>query len=78
MTKKYTLDRIDNDLYVFLEFPEEDNQLLIPIDRYDGKLAEGEIVLIEGDQIVKVLDQETKDMKDKVSNLLERLKNKNV
>lgn len=75
---KYTLDRTDDGFYVFLKFPEEDKQLLIPIDRYDGKLAEGDIVVIVGDQIVEVLDQETVNMKDKVSNLLEKLKNKNV
>ncbi|MCG7344779.1 DUF3006 domain-containing protein [Sporosarcina sp. ACRSL] len=76
MKTKYTLDRIENDMYVLLEYPTEERQLLIPVNKYTGKLAEGDIVLIEGEMIVEVLKQETNDMKEKVSSLLERLKNK--
>ena len=78
MTKKYTLDRIEESMYVFLEHPNEENQLLIPIIKYEGTLTEGDIVLIENDMIIEVLDQETKDTKVKVSSLLEKLRNKNL
>lgn len=74
--KKYTLDRIEESIYVFLEHPEEEKQLLIPVNKYDGTLTEGDIVLIEGEMIVDVLNQEKDDMKEKVSSLLEKLKNK--
>jgi hypothetical protein len=74
--KKYTLDRIEESVYVFLDHPNEENQLLIPVDQYDGKLQEGDLVLIDGEKIVEVLEQETADMKEKVSGLLQKLKNK--
>lgn len=76
MTTKYTLDRIENDMYVLLEFPSEEKQLLIPVNKYTGKLYEGDIVLIEGEMIIEVLKEETKDMREKVSSLLDKLKNK--
>ena len=77
MTKKYTLDRIEESVYVFVESPEEEKQLLIPVNKYDGSLTEGDIVLIEDDIIIEVLDQETKEMKTKVNSLMEKLRNKN-
>ncbi|WP_060210294.1 DUF3006 domain-containing protein [Sporosarcina koreensis] len=76
MTNKYTLDRIENKMYVLLDYPNEEKQLLIPVNKYNGELAEGDIVVIENDMIVEVLEQETQDMKKKVSSLLEKLKNK--
>ncbi|GKV54216.1 hypothetical protein NCCP2222_01630 [Sporosarcina sp. NCCP-2222] len=77
MTKKYTLDRIEESVYVFVESPEEEKQLLIPVNKYNGSLTEGDIVLIEDDIIIEVLDQETKEMKTKVNSLMEKLRNKN-
>lgn len=76
--KKYTLDRIEDDIYVLLEHPEEVNEYLIKVNEYDGTLAEGDIVVISEGTIIEVLDVETKDMKEKVSNLIEKLKNKNI
>ena len=46
MTKKYTLDQISEGQYVFLEYPEEINQLLIPEGEITRKLSEGDIVEI--------------------------------
>lgn len=77
---KYTLDRISEGQCVFLKHPEEEIELIIPFAKIDVKLAEGDIVLIESindEWSVKVLKKETEDMKQKVSDLLEKLKNKN-
>ncbi|MEK3935752.1 DUF3006 family protein [Sporosarcina sp. FSL W7-1349] len=74
--RKFTLDRIENNMYVFLEYPDENKELLVEVSKYNGQLAEGDIVLVENNMIVEVLKQETQDMKEKVSSLLEKLKNK--
>lgn len=74
---KYTLDRIDDGFYVFLEFDNEENQLLIPIGEVTVSLKEGDIVGIDSDNNIKVLNEETQITLEKVNDLLERLKNKN-
>ena len=75
MTKvKYTLDRIEDGKYVFLEYPNEENQLLIPKNEVQAEVTEGDIVLISNEDSVyaiAILDEETEDMRDKVSSLLE-------
>ena len=79
MSKKYTLDRIEEGIYVFLEYPEEENQLLIPVDQVDEIFHESDIVSIssEGQQYkIELLIDETQITREKVNNLLERLKNK--
>ncbi|MEK4403411.1 DUF3006 family protein [Sporosarcina sp. FSL K6-6792] len=80
MTKvKYTLDKIEDGQYVFLEHQNEENQLLIPAAEINVEISEGSIVLISKTDSVyefEVLIEETEDMRDKVSNLLEKLKNK--
>ena len=76
---KYTLDRIEEGQYVFLKHPDEENQLLIPANEVTGEIFEGDIVLIsrlENGYEIEALIEETEDMKEKVSNLLEKLKNK--
>ncbi|WP_338653509.1 DUF3006 family protein [Sporosarcina psychrophila] len=76
---KYTLDKIEDGQYVFLEHKNEENQLLIPATKINVEIAEGSIVLIsEVDSIYEfgVLIEETEDMKEKVSSLLEKLVNK--
>jgi len=76
---KYTLDRIEEGQYVFLEHPNEENQLLIPTTEINVKIAEGSIVLISSSESgyeFEVLIEETQDMKEKVSSLLQKLKNK--
>lgn len=75
--KKYTLDRIDDEMYVFLEHPDEVNQLLIPIDETDVVVKEGDIVEIDSDKNITVLKEETEITLEKVNEFLERLKNKN-
>jgi len=80
MTKvKYTLDRIEDGKYVFLEYPNEEDHLLIQKNEVPVEVTEGDIVLISKVDSVyefEVLIEETEDMRDKVSNLLEKLKNK--
>lgn len=79
MSKKFTLDRIEEGIYVFLEYPEEENQLLIPIDQVDEVFHEGDIVAINSDDQqyrIELLIDETRITHEKVNALLERLKNK--
>lgn len=79
MSKKYTLDQITDGQYVFLEYPEEVNQLIIPEGEITKKLSEGDIVNIaksDSRYEINVLKEETKITKEKVSSLLEKLKNK--
>lgn len=76
---KYTLDRIEDGQHVFLEYNNEENQLLIPTNEVPAEITEGDIVLISKVDSVyefEVLIEETQDMKEKVSSLLEKLKNK--
>ncbi len=78
--KKYTLDQITDGQYVFLERPDETNQLLIPVEKVSADLNEGDIVTLtesNGTYQIEFLKEETEDMKSKVSDLLEKLKNKN-
>jgi len=76
---KYTLDRIDDGQYVFLQHTNEEKQLLIPENEVTSGIAEGDIVLISKENSnykFELLNEETDDMKNKVSSLLEKLKNK--
>ena len=79
-SKKYTLDRIEEGMYVFLEAPEEVNQLILPTSTFDLELEEGDIVNItttdEGYQL-EVLKKETLDRREEISALLEDLINRN-
>lgn len=79
-SKKYTLDRIEEGMYVFLEAPEEMNQLILPTSTFDLELEEGDIVNItttdEGYQL-EVLKKETLDRREEISALLEDLINRN-
>ncbi|NME06549.1 DUF3006 domain-containing protein [Psychrobacillus sp. BL-248-WT-3] len=79
-SKKYTLDRIEEGMYVFLEAPEEMNQLILPTSTFDLELDEGDIVNItttdEGYQL-EVLKEETLDRREEISALLEDLINRN-
>ncbi|MGG0667689.1 DUF3006 domain-containing protein [Lederbergia citrisecunda] len=77
--KKYTLDRIENDMYVFLERPDEIETMLIPRRDCPEELLEGDIVEIESVRdgyTINVLKEETKITRDKVRTLLDKLKKK--
>ncbi|MGE7667421.1 DUF3006 family protein [Ureibacillus composti] len=75
---RYTLDRIENGIYVFLDYPDETNELLIPTDKYDGTLVEGDIVKVNRDGIIEVLEEKTEITREKVNALIEKLKSKNL
>ncbi len=80
-TVKYTLDKIEDGQYVFLEHPDELNQLIIPAEKIAVEISEGDIVLIEESEsgyTIEVEKKETEDMKEKVTSLLDKLKNKNI
>ena len=77
--QRYTLDRIEDGFYVFLLSDDERQELVIAVAEISAELAEGDIVELrktEGVYEVRVLQQETDDMKKKVTDLLEKLKNK--
>lgn len=76
---KYTLDKVEDGHYVFLEYPDEENQLIIPASEINVEITEGNIVLIsqaDSGYEIEHLIEETEDMKEKVTSLLEKLKNK--
>jgi len=76
---KYTLDRIEDGQSVFLEYPEEINELIIQTNKTPKNLSEGDIVnisIVDSEYRFDLLIDETSNMKEKVSSLLEKLKNK--
>lgn len=79
MMKRYTLDRLDDGFYVFLEKGNEEQQLLIPKEEVSIPLTAGDIVNIQQNETgyqISVLKEETADRKQQVMNLIEKLKNK--
>lgn len=77
-SNKYTLDRIDGELAVFLKHPNEIETLHIPIAELDESIKEGDIVnvFLENNKYkVEPLVQETENQREKVRGLLEQLKN---
>lgn len=69
---KVTVDRIEEDIAVLLVRDEESIRINIPLFLLPAGSKEGDILDIT---IVKDL-QETEDAKERVSSLLEKLKNK--
>ncbi|WP_367343847.1 DUF3006 domain-containing protein [Methanomethylovorans sp.] len=72
MTIKVTLDRIENETAVLLVRPEETTKISIHISLLPEGSKEGDILNID---IVKDI-QGTEQAKERVSSLLEKLKNK--
>lgn len=50
---KYTLDRIENNLYVFVEKGNEGNQIEIYKDSVPKGIVEGEIIEIKNEWIIQ-------------------------
>lgn len=76
---RYTLDRIENNLYIFVEKGNEINELIIPADEVIIKFEVGEIVNVisgENGYSFEQLEEETKTRKEDVQNLINKLKNK--
>ncbi|OPY21719.1 MAG: hypothetical protein A4E23_00893 [Methanomethylovorans sp. PtaU1.Bin073] len=72
MTIKTTLDRIENTIAVLLVRPEETTKINIPVSLLPEGSKEGDILNIN---ITKDV-QEAEQTKERVSSLLEKLKNK--
>lgn len=76
---KYTLDRIENDLFVFVEKGNEGNQIEILKDYVPLAIVEGDIIEIENDNGLynfKQLNEEIEIRKNDVQSLIDKLKNK--
>lgn len=72
MTLKTTLDRVENKIAVLLVRPEETTKISIPLSLLPEGSKEGDILNID---ITKDM-QETEQAKERVSSLLDKLKNK--
>lgn len=80
MGDKYTLDRVDDFFAVFLSKADETKRLLVSKNLIKVPLREGDLVEIDKSEIgyeIKVLKEETEATREKVSSLLEKIKNKN-
>lgn len=76
---KYTLDRIENNLYVFVEKGNEINELILSADEVILKIEVGEIVNVISDEngySFELLEDETKTRQEDVQSLIDKLKNK--
>lgn len=79
MKKKYTLDRIEDGYYVFLPYPDEDDELIISTTKVTPPVREGDIVYLidRSDHFTaEIQREETTIVKEEVESLLEKLKNK--
>lgn len=65
---KYTLDRIEDGYAIFLKYPEEIEQLILPINTIDQSLQAGDRVLIkeiDNNYHIDILKEETAQKKPK-------------
>ena len=79
MRVKYTLDRIENDLYVFVEKGNEGNQVEILKEFVPTGIIEGDIVeitIVNDIYTFTKLDAEKEIRKKDVQSLIDKLKNK--
>ena len=76
---KYTLDRFEGDYAIFLKHSDENAQKLFHRTELPAEIKEGDRVLIDDEPNfqVTILKEETAHQKERVSSLLERLRNKN-
>ena len=76
---KYTLDRVENEQFVFVEKGNEVNEIIFAKEFVLFEIKEGDIVNItesEEGYIFEKLEEEKKIRKDDVQSLIEKLKNK--
>lgn len=75
---KYTLDRYEGDYAIFLMADQETVQKIIHRSEMSLELAEGDIVLIDDAPTfnITLLQDETAAQKEKISNMIERLRNR--
>ena len=75
---KYTLNRYEGDYAIFLMANDETVQKIIHRTEMNVEVAEGDIVLISEEPIIQItpLVEETAAQKQKISALIEKLKNR--
>lgn len=79
-SNKYTLDRFEGEYAVFLKHPDETENLLIHCTELHDHFTEGDIVqisIIDDKYKIEPLQEETTNQREKVQQLLDKLKNKN-
>ena len=79
MRVKYTLDRVENDLYIFVEKGNEGNQLVILKEFVPAGIIEGDIVeitIVDDIYTFTKMDTEKEIRKKDVQSLIDKLKNK--
>lgn len=77
-SNKYTLDRFENNIAVFLKYPNETESLLIDRQELNETFQEGDIVrILVFDHTYKIerLEDETTTQKHSIQQLLDQLKN---
>lgn len=78
-SNKFTLDRFEGDYAIFLRQPEETEQKIIHQTELNAEVKQGDIVTIEEDGkrfLVKVLTDETATQKEKMSSLMQKLRDR--
>ena len=76
---KYTLDRYEGDYAIFLMAENETITKIIHQSELNIELAEGDIVLIDDAQPpihITLLQEETAAQREKISNMIEKLRNR--
>lgn len=79
MRVKYTLDRVENDLYVFVEKGNEGNQVEISKEFVPAGIVESDIVeitIVDDIYTFTKFDTEKEIRKKDVQSLIDKLKNK--
>jgi len=77
---KYTLDRIEDGFAVFLKYPDEIEQVILPITAIDQSLQAGDRVFIQeidNTYHIDLLKEETEQKKAEVQSLMDKLRRKN-
>ena len=77
---KYTLDRYEGDYAIFLMADNETAQKIIHRSEMNIELTEGDSVIIDDDAQppinITLLDKETAAQKEKISKMIEKLRNR--
>lgn len=66
-----TIDRLEGDYYIV----ELENEEMIQVEKGSIRLNEGDVVEVKGNEIVKVLEEETKKRKASIEALMKDLFN---
>lgn len=80
-SNKYTLDRYEDGFAVLLLKEDESVEKLVPEESLNATVKEGDVLELSFDENdtlnhFTILEQETKEIRESVSSLIEKLKNK--